>query len=76
MSIDVQSSLAQLRRTRAVAIRELRAGFKWRGFDVSAYADNEVSWAILAAATAETQSSHELFARAFERLISPHAAIA
>jgi hypothetical protein len=76
LPIDVESSLAELRSTRAVAIRELRAGFEWRGLDVSAYADNEVSWAILAAATAETQSSHELFARAFERLISSHAAIA
>lgn len=68
MPIDVESSLAQLRTTRAVAIRELRAGFEWRGFDVSAYADNAVSWAILQEATAETQSCQELFARAFERL--------
>ena len=55
-------------RTRIAAITELRHGFTIYGFDVSAYADDQVSGAIVAAATADTQSSRDLFTRAFERL--------
>ncbi len=55
-------------RTRIAAMTELRHGFAVYGFDVSAYADAQVSGAVVAAATADTQSSRELFTRAFERL--------
>ena len=55
-------------RTRIAAITELRHGFTIYGFDVSAYADDQVGGAIVASATADTQSSRDLFTRAFERL--------
>ena len=55
-------------KTRTAAITELRLGFKIYGFDVSAYADDQVSGAVVAAATADTYSSRDLFTRAFERL--------
>jgi ABC-type arginine transport system permease subunit len=55
-------------RTRTVAITELRRGFTIYGFDVGAYADDQVSGAIVAVATADTDSSRDLFTRAFERL--------
>ncbi len=55
-------------KTRVAAITELRHGFTIYGFDVSAYKDDQVSGAVVAAATADTQSSRDLFTRAFERL--------
>ncbi len=55
-------------RTRIAAITELRHGFAVYGFDVSAYPDGQVSGAVVAAAIPDTQSSRDLFTRAFERL--------
>ncbi len=64
-------------RTRIAAMTELRHGFAVYGFDVSAYADDQVSGAVVAAATADTESSRDLFTQAFERLkgmVSPSSA--
>ena len=54
--------------TRTVAIMKLRLGFTLHGFDVSAYADDQVSAAIGAEAIASADASRDLFTRAFERL--------
>ncbi len=53
---------------RKAAIMELRLGFKLHGFDVDAYGDDQVRKAIVAAARDATDSSKDLFTRAFERL--------
>lgn len=68
MPTQTEPHSTSFRRTRTAAITELRLGFKVYGFDVDAYADDQVSGAIVAAATADTQSSRDLFTRAFERL--------
>ena len=47
---------------------ELRLGFVMHGYDVNPYTDDEVNGAIVAEAMADTQSSRDLFSRAFERL--------
>jgi hypothetical protein len=47
---------------------ELRLGFTMHGFDVNTYADDQISGAIVAEAMAGTDSSRDLFTRAFERL--------
>ena len=60
--------LAELRQTRAAAMRELRTAFERYGLDVSVYDDHEVSAAVIEEATAATCCSWDLFARAFERL--------
>jgi len=60
--------MARLRRTRNAAIRELRLGFVLRGFDVSAFSDDDVGHAVLDVANPHTRSSTELFARAVDRL--------
>ena len=52
----------------ASAITQLRSNFRWYGFDVSAYSNDQVSSALLEEAAAKTQSSVDLFARAFQRL--------
>ena len=70
MPTQTEQRSTSFSRTRTAAITELRLGFKVYGFDVSAYADDQVSGAIVAAATADTYSSKELFSRAFERLKS------
>ena len=49
--------------------------FETYGLDVSTYADDQVSAAMLAAATANTSCSWDLFARAFERLQKPDATL-
>ena len=54
--------------TRTVAMMKLRLGFTLHGFDVSAYADDQVSAAVGAEAIASADSSQDLFTRAFERL--------
>ena len=46
----------------------LRWSFRWYGFDVSAYSNDEVSRALLEEAAANTESSTDLFVRAFQRL--------
>jgi hypothetical protein len=56
--------------TPVVAITILRSGFQTYGFDVSAFPDSTLSWAILLAAHPHPGSSRELYARAFERLQS------
>lgn len=52
----------------AAAITQLRSRFRGYGFDVSAYSNDQVSSALLEEATARTQSSADLFVRAFQRL--------
>ena len=52
----------------ASAIRQLRSSFRWYGFDVSAYSNDQVSSALIEEAAVKTQSSMDLFVRAFQRL--------
>lgn len=52
----------------AAAITHLRSRFRGYGFDVSAYSNDQVSSALLEEAAAKTQSSVDLFVRAFRRL--------
>jgi hypothetical protein len=52
----------------AAAIMQLRSGFRWYGFDVSAYSNDQVSSALIEEAAAKTPSSTDLFVRAFQRL--------
>ena len=54
--------------TRTAAVMKLRLGFTLHGFDVSAYADDQVRGAIASEAMASTDSSRDLFTGAFERL--------
>ena len=68
MAIDTTRQIAELRRTREAAIRELRLAFHGYGLDVSAYGDYEVSGAVIAEATADTCCSWNLFLRAAQRL--------
>ena len=68
MAINTTSQIAELRRTREAAIRELRLAFHGYGLDVSAYGDYEVSGAVMAEATADTCCSWNLFVRAVRRL--------
>ena len=68
MAINTQRQIAELRRTREDAIRELRLAFHGYGLDVSAYGDHEVSRAVIAEATADISCSWNLFARAARRL--------
>ena len=56
MPTQTEQRSTSFSRTRTAAITELRLGFKVYGFDVSAYADDQVSGAIVAAATADTQA--------------------
>ena len=56
--------------TPAIAMTILRSGFQAYGFDVRAFADSEISRAILAAANPDRRSSRDLYACAFERLQS------
>jgi hypothetical protein len=50
------------------AATHLRSRFRECGFDVSAYSNGQVSSALLEEAAAKTQSSVDLFVRAFQRL--------
>jgi hypothetical protein len=50
------------------ASMHLRWSFRWYGYDVSAYSNDQVSRALLEEAAANTQSSVDLFVRAFQRL--------
>jgi len=50
------------------AITQLRSSFRWYGFDVSGYSNDQVSSALLEEAAAKTPSSVDLFVRAFQRL--------
>ena len=68
MPIDAACQVAELRETRAAAIRELRLTFEQYGLDVSAYNDHEVSSAVVEEASATTCCSWDLFVRAFERM--------
>jgi len=52
----------------AAAIRQLRSNFRWYGFDVSDYSNDQVSGALLEEAATQTPSSVDLFVRAFQRL--------
>jgi hypothetical protein len=52
----------------AAAITHLRSSFRWYGFDVSAYSNDQVSGALVEEAAAKTQTSVDLFVRAFQRL--------
>ena len=52
----------------ASAITHLRSSFRWYGFDVSAYSNDQVSGALLEEAAAKTQPNVDLFVRAFQRL--------
>jgi len=52
----------------AAAITQLRSSFRWYGFDVSAYSDDQVSRALVEEAAAKTPSSVDLFVRARQRL--------
>ena len=67
MSIDDEGDFER-RGSRTAAMIELRVGFLIRGFDVGPYADDQVTGAIGAEALAATDSSTDLFTRAFERL--------
>ncbi len=67
MPTQTEQHSTSFSRTREAAITELRHGFTVYGFDVSVYADDQVSGAVVAAATADTQSSRDLFTQAFER---------
>jgi hypothetical protein len=72
VAINTTSQIAELRRSREAAIRELRLAFQGYGLDVSAYGDHEVSKAIIAEATADICSSWNLFVRAARRLQHSH----
>ena len=72
MAIDTAGQIAELRRTREAAIRELRLAFYGYGLDVSAYGDYEVSGAVIAEATADMSCSWNLFVRAARRLQHSH----
>ena len=52
----------------AAAIRQLRSSFRWYGFDVSAYSNDQVSSALTEEAAVKTPSSGDFFVRAFQRL--------
>jgi hypothetical protein len=72
VAINTTRQLAELRRTREAAIRELRLAFQGHGLDVSAYGDYEVSGAVIAEASAATCCSWDLFVRAVRRLQHSH----
>jgi hypothetical protein len=72
VAIDTARQIAELRRTREAAIRELRLAFHGYGLDVSAYGDYEVSRAVIAEATADISCSWNLFVRAVRRLQHGH----
>jgi hypothetical protein len=72
VAINTTSQIAELRRSREAAIRELRLAFQGYGLDVSAYGDYEVSGAVIAEATADICNSWSLFARAARRLQHGH----
>ena len=71
INIDADSLIlrAQLRYTRRASIRELRLAFEREGLDVSNRTDGEVGQAVLHAATPHTQSSRQLFGRAYAWLM-------
>ncbi len=64
----LERELAELNRLRAATITHLRLAFETHGFDVAACGDDEIGEAILAEAVVGTQSSMDLFARAFARM--------
>ena len=53
---------------RRAAMMALRFGFMMHGYDVSAYADDQLSGVIGAEAIADMGSNTDLFTRAFARL--------
>ncbi len=58
----------RLNNTRTAAVMGLRVGFKMHGYDVSDFADHQITGAIEAEAIAGTDPSRSLFTCAFERL--------
>jgi len=50
------------------AALHLRSSFRWYGFDVSDYSNDQLSSALLEEADATAQSSVDVFVRAFQRL--------
>jgi hypothetical protein len=62
------ASVQQVPVIHAAAITHLRSRFRWYGFDVSAYSNDQVSAVLLEEAAAKTPSSVDLFIRAFQRL--------
>jgi hypothetical protein len=70
-AVEYGSTWASVQRApviHAAAITQLRSRFRGYGFDVSAYSNDQVSSALLEEAAAKTQSSVDLFVRAFQRL--------
>jgi hypothetical protein len=70
MSDRIQRQLNELTSVRAAAVAELRAAFGAHGYDVHAYADDELSRAIVAESGGDGKDSAQLLARAFARLSS------
>jgi hypothetical protein len=70
MSDRIQRQLDELANLRAAAVAELRAAFGAHGYDVHAYADDELSGAIVAESGGGGKESGQLLARAFARLRS------
>ena len=69
-AVQYGSTWASMQRAPVVhaASLHLRSSFRWYGFDVSAYSTDQLSSALLEEAAAKTQSSVDLFVRAFQRL--------
>lgn len=63
----LQNTLAELDRSRTLAIQHIRNSFAVHGFNVDAWPDNEVSGAVLGESVGAV-NSHDLFERAFLRL--------
>jgi hypothetical protein len=69
-AVQYASTWASVQRAAVIhaAATHLRSRFGGYGFDVSAYSNDQVSSALLEEAAAKTQSSVDLFVRAFQRL--------
>ena len=69
-AVQYASTWASVQRAPVIhaASLHLRSSFRWYGFDVSAYSNDQVSSALVEEATANTQSSVDLFVRAYQRL--------
>lgn len=68
MPVFEEPDFIQRNKTRTAAVMGLRVGFKMHGYDVSEYADHQITGAIGAEAIAGGDPSRSLFACAFERL--------
>jgi hypothetical protein len=69
-AVQYGSTWASVQRAPVIhaAALHLRSSFRWYGFDVSTYSNDQLSSALLEEAAATTQSSVDLFVRAFQRL--------